>query len=147
MESDLMGKSREALVNQVVADVGTAQMNAHILRGPRGSIACEVECNLGDLRFAAVGVACHERNTFAIQLARLKVHSRIRLRWILAQRLVEQNEWFDEIDPVGVCDRAQTFDSLGYLRLRDRLRRVENCQRLIEQHLKQGELEKWRDIP
>ncbi len=122
MKPDAIGKLREALIDEVVADVLAAELHARVFPVAGDGLAREIQRDLGDLHLSAIGEAGDERDPLAIELAGLKIHARVGLGGVEAELLIEDDQRLDEVDPVSIRDGAQAFEAQGELGRGDGLR-------------------------
>ena len=104
---------RKALVDEVIADVAPAQVDARIRDGVLLCLLREGERGCSCLRFCAIGVACDLGDALAVHFARLEIHLGIALRRIQAQGRIEDDQRLEQRNPVGISDSTQSFDTRG----------------------------------
>ncbi len=113
MVADLRLELVEAAIDEVIADVGAAEIDAGI--GDR-LLFCrcgELDGVTGDLGLSAVGEARDAGDLFAVDLAAVEVHLCVGFGWVFAKNGVEDDEGLHDEEPVDVGDFAQGLDAGG----------------------------------
>jgi len=87
-------KHRKAFANQVVANVPKPRLQAGIAMSLRMRRPGQRDRGLGNFPLRQVRVLGNLGQLGAIQVAALKIHSRISPSGIFAQDAIEKNEWF-----------------------------------------------------
>src|ERR1035437_8785576 len=113
MIADAGGELRKSLVNEIVADVHAASTHPRVLGSLQNALPGKVEGGLRHLRFGAVGVKGDFCDALAVEFTALEVHQSVTTCGILAKRCVEDNEWLDEVDPVGVTEALEALEANG----------------------------------
>ena len=108
MKAYASGEPRKSLVDEVIANVTASLVTSRVLEDLLGSFACKFEHMLGNFGLCAVRVPCDVCDPTAIHVACFKLHQRVGSGGVTAERGVNDDERFDDADPIAVGDGTHT---------------------------------------
>jgi hypothetical protein len=105
------GELGQSLVDEVVADMDTAPVNARVFRREMDSFPGKLKGCKCNPWTRVIGVPGDECDALAIGFAAFEVHASVGLRGVLAEGGIENDERLNEGDPVGMVDGAQALEA------------------------------------
>ncbi len=122
-------------------------LHPRVARVQRSASSREIQRDSRNLHLRAIRVARDVGDAPPVELAALKVHGLVRARRVQTQRGVEHNQRLQQRRPVRMVKLPQTLQMRLHAFIVRSARRLENSRQLLQQELKQRQLQERRQLP